>query len=184
MNRAVIIAVLSLAVAGSRAAPLSVVNVGAPAINCVFNTNCVVVADDTTNLITLPNGTGTGFLQTRVITGGTGSLAAGLFVYEYRIDLRGIVASNTQPCLTNLIRNVTNNVVRFTNTVVCTTNRGGHVRCQTNRVPVLTNTVVTSVTNRVPCPGTAPCITELSINFGPIAQLDFNASGGAITDQV
>jgi hypothetical protein len=184
MKQLVIIGVLCLAVAGTRAAPLSVVNVGAPAINCLFNTNCVVVVDDSTNLITLPGGTGSGFLQTRVITGEPGSLAAGLFGYEYRIDLRGIIASNTQPCLTNIIRRLTNDVVRFTNVVNCTTNRGGHVRCQTNRVPVLTNTVVTTVTNTVPCPGTAPCITALTINFGPIVRLDFNNSGGSITDQV
>jgi hypothetical protein len=68
--------------------------------------------------------------------------------------------------------------------VVARTNPAGHVRYQTNRVPILTNTVVRCVTNTVPCPGTAPCIRALTINFGPIVTLDFNASGGSVTDQV
>jgi hypothetical protein len=160
------------------------VNVGAPAINCIFNTNCVIVVDDSSSPITLAGGTGSGFLQTRTFTGEAGAPAAGLFGYEYRIDLRGIVASNTEPCLTNIVRCFTNNVIQFTNVAVCRTNPAGHVRCHTNRVPVATNAVVRCVTNTVPCPGTAPCITALRINFGPVAALDFNASGGAITDQV
>jgi hypothetical protein len=184
MKRTAIVVLLSLAVVGAKAAPLSVVTVGAPAINCVFNTNCVVLVTDTSSPITLPGGIGTGFLQTRTFIGGSNSPAAGLYGYEYRIDLTGITASNTQPCITNIVRCFTNDVIRYTNLVVCRTNPAGHVRCDTNRVPAATNTVVRCVTNTVPCPGTAPCITSLSVNFGPTVTLDFNASGGSVTDQV
>ncbi|HEX8904913.1 MAG TPA: hypothetical protein VF771_08750 [Longimicrobiaceae bacterium] len=73
--------------------PLSIVTVGAPAINCVFATSCrVTVTDFTAPLL------GGGFLQSRTYQAEPGSPAAGKWVYEYRIDLTR-VATGTAPAM-------------------------------------------------------------------------------------
>ena len=80
------------------AAPLKVVNVSAPAINCVFNPGCTVTVNDTTDNIMMSTG-GTGFLQARTYMGAAGSPAAGLYAYEYRIDLRNAVGAVAISCI-------------------------------------------------------------------------------------
>ena len=80
------------------AAPLKVVNVSAPAINCVFNPTCTVTVNDTSDNVTLSAG-GTGFLQSRTYRGAAGSPAAGLFAYEYRLDLRNAVGALNIACI-------------------------------------------------------------------------------------
>jgi hypothetical protein len=77
---------------------LKVVNVSAPDINCVFNPPCTVMVNDTLDNITLSTG-GTGFLQSRTFAGNPGSPAAGLYAYEYRIDLRKAVGATAISCL-------------------------------------------------------------------------------------
>ena len=54
------------------AAPLKVVNVSAPAINCVFNALCTVMVNDTSDNVTLSTG-GTGFFQSRTCSGAPGA---------------------------------------------------------------------------------------------------------------
>jgi len=80
------------------AAPLKVVNVSAPAINCVFNPTCTVTVNDTSDNVMLSAG-GTGFLQSRTYRGAAGSPAAGLFAYEYRLDLRNAVGALNIACI-------------------------------------------------------------------------------------
>ena len=80
------------------AVPLKVVNVSAPAINCVFNTPCTIMVSDTKDNVTLSAG-GTGFLQSRTYRGAAGSPAAGLFAYEYRLDLRNAVGALNIACI-------------------------------------------------------------------------------------
>jgi hypothetical protein len=80
------------------AATLKVVNVGAPAINCVFNSACTISVSDTTDNIPMSTG-GTGVLQSRTFKGVAGSPAAGLFGYEYRIDLRKAVGVTALSCI-------------------------------------------------------------------------------------
>jgi hypothetical protein len=80
------------------AAPLKVVNVSAPAINCVFDPACTVTVNDTTDNIAMSTG-GTGFLQSRTYKGAAGSAAAGLFAYQYRIDLRNAVGAVAISCI-------------------------------------------------------------------------------------
>jgi hypothetical protein len=89
------------ACASAAAAPLNVVNVGAPAVNCVFNKSCRVTVSDTTANIPLAGG-GTGFLQSRTFTGMSPAPAAGLYGYEYRIDLRNAVAITGASCVNSL----------------------------------------------------------------------------------
>jgi len=80
------------------AAPLKVVNVSAPAINCVFNALCTVMVNDTSDNVTLSTG-GTGFFQSRTCSGAPGAPAAGLFAYEYRLDLRNAVGATAISCI-------------------------------------------------------------------------------------
>lgn len=86
MQRSLIRLVLFTLVAtafGSQAMALNQVNVGAPAINCVFSSTCSVVVNDMTTPIF--NG---GFVQSRVFQSQAGTQANGKWVYEYRIDMR------------------------------------------------------------------------------------------------
>jgi hypothetical protein len=67
--------------------------VQAPLINTAFSSSGQVTASDTTGTITLPDGTGSGFVQSRTIgPGQPGTVAAGLTGYLYRLDLTGISA--------------------------------------------------------------------------------------------
>src|SRR5580765_6931642 len=70
------------------ASPLTVVQVAAPGVNCVFNASCSVTVSDTTGSIPLNFTAGTPFLQSRTFSGAPGTPAAGLTGYEYRVDLR------------------------------------------------------------------------------------------------
>lgn len=76
----------------AEAAPLKIVNVGAPAINCVFSTSCSVRVKDTKEDFVLSTG-GKGVLRTRTFKGADGSPAEGLFAYEYRLDLTDAVGT-------------------------------------------------------------------------------------------
>lgn len=81
-----------------QAVPLRVVNVSAPAINCVFNPACTVTVNDTSDNIPMSTG-GTGFLQSRTYHGAPGSPASWANVYEYRIDLRNAVGATAISCI-------------------------------------------------------------------------------------
>jgi hypothetical protein len=78
--------IICLVPLAAKAAPLKIVNVAAPAINCVFSASCSVRVKDTKEDVPLSNG-GEGLLRTRTFKGASGSPAAGLFAYEYRLDL-------------------------------------------------------------------------------------------------
>jgi hypothetical protein len=95
-------AALAAIPAAVQAAPLTVVEVGAPAINCVFNTTCTVTVTDTVGDITLPGVTGTGRLQSRTFEGKAGAPAAGAHGYDYRIDLTSMQTTPTQTCVAAL----------------------------------------------------------------------------------
>src|SRR5260370_2797366 len=83
---------------GIAAAAVKVVNVSAPAINCVVKPPCTVTVNDSTDNVAMSTG-GTGFLQSRTSKGAAGSPAAGLFAYEYRIDLRNAVGAVAISCI-------------------------------------------------------------------------------------
>lgn len=92
---------LGLAFATACAAPLDVVTVSAPAINCVFEPSCIVTVTDTTAPIPIPTG-GSNFLQSRTFMGAPDAPANGFYAYEYRIDLRNAVGSTYIPCLRSM----------------------------------------------------------------------------------
>ncbi len=92
---------LVLVVLFTAACPLKVVNVGAPAINCVFDPSCRITVTDSSAPIPIP-AEGTNFLQSRTFVGKPGSPANGLYGYEYRIDLRNAVGITYIPCISSM----------------------------------------------------------------------------------
>jgi hypothetical protein len=82
----------------ANAAPLKIVNVSAPAINCVFNSSCSVSVKDSSGSFPLSAG-GAGNLKSRTFKGADGTPAAGLFVYEYRLDLEEAVGFTALSCI-------------------------------------------------------------------------------------
>ncbi len=82
---------------------LAMTTVSAPAINCVFDTDCKITVSDSTAPITLPAHSGSGFLQSRTFpVGEAGTAAEGLYGYEYRVDIRNIVGVANIDCITSL----------------------------------------------------------------------------------
>ena len=92
MVRKALLVLVSLAAPALLAQPLSVVNVQAPNVNFVFNPSGKVTVQDLSSPIW--NG---GFLQSRNFQGARGAPAAGLYVYEYRIDLRNVAGITVIP---------------------------------------------------------------------------------------
>ena len=180
---------------GLQAASLDIVDVSAPAINCVFDTNCTVTVTDSTDTFTLAGTTGIGVLQTRTYTGQPGAAAAGLTAYEYRIDLSSVMNKAPEPCpevcvtnrvpiATNMVVTCrTNSIIGFTNIVClsnllsgpfnCVTNANGVVFCRTN-LPCFTNANglvfcptndVFCVTNSKPSSESIVCRTNRRIEY-------------------
>jgi hypothetical protein len=87
----------------ANSANLTVVEVSAPAVNCVFNASCTVVVDDSTGtLANSPLGSG-GFLQSRTYPGMPGTPGAGTTAYEYRVDLTA--ANKFADCVAGVVIN-------------------------------------------------------------------------------
>jgi hypothetical protein len=94
-----------------QAAPLSVVDVGAPAINCVFNAAqipnapppaCQVVVNDSVGTFTPPGDSGEARLQSRTYPGTAPAPAAGDMAYVYRVDLTSVKGATAANCVTKL----------------------------------------------------------------------------------
>jgi hypothetical protein len=105
MHAAAIVTAGFLAVAwAAPAAALSVTNVSAPAVNCVFNNAhapaCTVVVEDSVGTFTLPGDTGTARLQSRTYPGTAPAPAAGDMAYVYRVDLTSVKGTNCVSQLT------------------------------------------------------------------------------------
>lgn len=101
--RSILLAIFLLVPAIASAAPLTVVNVAAPAINCVFNPSCTVTVMDTVGNYPPATGyTGTPKLQSRTYVGAPGTPAAGLTAYVYRVDFTAATAATDINCATNL----------------------------------------------------------------------------------
>jgi hypothetical protein len=92
--KALLLAAVLAVPAVAQAAPLAVVNVGFPAINCVFNTSCTIGVTDSSGAIPLGGISGTAVLQSRTFVGGPG--------YMYRVNLTNAVGIVNIPCITAL----------------------------------------------------------------------------------
>ena len=100
-------AALALGAAAARAQPLTVVEVNAPAVNCVFHPACIITVSDSVGFIPLPYlaAPNTAFLQSRTFSGAPGTPAAGRAGYMYRISLTQ--AGGSADCLGGLVLNTT-----------------------------------------------------------------------------
>src|ERR1700733_9108369 len=100
-----------VAASGAQAAPLSVVNVGAPGINCVFSPTkipnvpppaCSVVVNDSVGTFTPPGDSGDARLQSRTYPGTAPAPAAGDMAHVYRVDLTTVQGATAANCVTTL----------------------------------------------------------------------------------
>lgn len=93
-----------LAPFAAQAQALTVVEVGAPAINCVFQTDCNIPVSDTVGNILFPTlATGTAWLQSRTFAGEAGAPGVGTTGYEYRISMTQ--ASGVSDCVVSFTLN-------------------------------------------------------------------------------
>jgi hypothetical protein len=89
----------------ANAGQLNVVQVAAPAINCVYSASCTIVVSDSVGQLALANldNKNTAWLQSRTFTGAAGTPAAGKTGYEYRLDMTK--ASGSLECVAGLVIN-------------------------------------------------------------------------------
>src|ERR1043166_877664 len=87
------------------AQPLTIVEVNAPAVNCVFQPSCTITVSDTVGAVALPYilTPGTAWLQSRIYNSAPGTPAAGKTGYVYRVSLTE--ASGSADCLLGLVLN-------------------------------------------------------------------------------
>jgi hypothetical protein len=93
---------MSLATAPAVAAPLTIVEVAAPAINCVYDKNCKITVTDSSSDIHVAGSAANGFLQSRTFVGLSGAPAVGKYGFEYRVSLTpaGAVAAQCVAAVT------------------------------------------------------------------------------------
>lgn len=98
-----IAAAAALCAPAAQANSLTVVNVNAPKINCVFDASCTVVVNDSTGSLQFTQFNG-GFFQSRTFPPGkAGTPGAGTIAYLYRLDLTQ--ANKFADCLVGLTLN-------------------------------------------------------------------------------
>jgi hypothetical protein len=95
-------AALFLLPLSAKANVLNVVNVGAPAINCVFNVTCTVVVTDSVGNFVPPGDAGNARLQSRTYLGAAPAPLAGKMAYVYRVDLTAATTPLAVNCVTAL----------------------------------------------------------------------------------
>ncbi len=79
---------------------LAVVDVRAPDVWCVFDTDCRVTVQDEVDEFVVGPSTGRAFLQSRLLPRGQqGTPAEGLYAYLYRLDLTDLVGITAIPCI-------------------------------------------------------------------------------------
>jgi hypothetical protein len=160
--------------AAAQAAPLSVVEVSAPDINCVFHAGppCVIVVTDSLGEIPLPaTATGKAVLQTRTFIGGPGSPGAGKTGYDYRVDFTQVASSfETPPCVTDFaidfgaVSKLPYNKDRTLDDVFVVT-KGGVGKIGLLSAEQFRN-IITFTFNQPVCPGLTPGTGASSFFFG------------------
>ncbi|HEX4303709.1 MAG TPA: hypothetical protein VHZ78_13010 [Rhizomicrobium sp.] len=98
----VLIAAAAFAAVPLSAQALTVVNVGAPAVNCVYNATCVVTVTDSVGNFTPPGDSGIGRLQSRTYDGVAPAPAAGKKAYVYRVDMTSVSGATASTCVTKV----------------------------------------------------------------------------------
>jgi hypothetical protein len=96
-------AALAATCATVSAGPLTIVETGFPAVNCLFQASCTIVVSDSTSKVDLGFDSGSGFFQSRIWNAAAGTPAAGKTGYLYRLDLRG--AAGYTECVVGVTMN-------------------------------------------------------------------------------
>src|ERR1044072_6609751 len=98
--RRLLIGLLFALAPAAEAAPLKVVSVAAPAINCIFTTAspCSIRVTDTAADVPMSAG-GTGRLQTRTFKGLIVAPSDGMVAYEYRLKLVDALSDTNAECI-------------------------------------------------------------------------------------
>jgi hypothetical protein len=101
---AITAAIFALPTAAS-AGMLTLVEVNAPAVNCVFSANCTITVTDSVGQLPLGNlnQPNTAWLQSRTFTGAAGTPGAGKTGYEYRLDMTQ--ATGSLECIAGIVVN-------------------------------------------------------------------------------
>lgn len=84
------------AMAPAMAAPLTIVEVAAPGINCIYDPSCKITVTDSSGDIPVRGSAANGFLQSRTFVGAPAAPAAGKYGYEYRVSLTPAAAVAAQ----------------------------------------------------------------------------------------
>jgi hypothetical protein len=153
------------------ASPLKIVDVSAPAVNCKFDPSCKTLVTDSVANFTLPGSTGNAFLQSRTWPAGKpGTVGAGRYAYEYRLDLTQLTGLTALPCVTQL-KLVFGPVVALdydgngTTEQVFVTTAGGLGSVKPSAVDK-TGNIVTFSFNPPVCAGSSPGHGQTSYFFG------------------
>jgi hypothetical protein len=103
LKRLVLLVALLTGVALTGCGSLTIVHVGAPAINCVFDHDCTTTVSDFVDKFTVPFASGDARLQSRSNPpGDAGTPGAGLYAHEYRVDLTPVGALTGVVCVRSL----------------------------------------------------------------------------------
>jgi hypothetical protein len=179
---------------GAQAVPLTVVNVGAPAVNCVFNPACTVTVTDTIGNYPPSSGyTGTPRLQSRTYVGVPGAPAAGLTAYVYRVDFTSATARADINCAVNLkVRFGPNARLNYggggpADVFVVTTGGLGSIGLasadRTGAVVTFTFTKPVCPTNGISSPGQTSFFFGMASKLAPnpsVAKSDLTFGGGTV----
>ena len=95
-------AIAALVPSLAEAEPLTVVQVAAPAIHCIFNPACFDTSRSDAGIVSLPGATRPGWLRWRTFRGMGNVPATGKYGYDYRIDLTDIKPNPAQTCVSAL----------------------------------------------------------------------------------
>lgn len=92
-------------ISSAAAASLTIAEVSAPAVNCVFAADCILHVNDSTGAVAMPflAQPGTVWLQSRTFTGAAGTPGGGKTGYLYRLSMTQ--ASGSGECLVGLVLN-------------------------------------------------------------------------------
>lgn len=100
-SRLLVVLALGFAIGGCRS--LTIASVGAPAVNCVFDTDCTITVSDFVDEFAVPAASGDARLQSRSQPPGEpGTPGEGLYAHEYRVDLTPVGALTGVVCVRSL----------------------------------------------------------------------------------
>jgi hypothetical protein len=153
------------------AGSLTVAEVRAPDIHCVFKASCTVGATNSIADIVFPGARAKGRLQSRTFSGSAGAPAAGRTGYQYRIDLTEAVAPAARPLCVSALKLDFGPIARIDynqdgapdDVFVITAGAPGRISIAAAEQ---TGSIVTFSFSRPICAGLAPGRGETSYFFG------------------